>query len=136
MRWTRLKIPAAILAAALFWVSAVGAHAHARLKRANPPVGGIVAASAVPGELQAWFSERVEPGLSELRVVDTAGKRVDRGDIRGDPDDLTQLRVGLAAPLAPGLYRVMWRAVSSDTHRTNGSFPFRVRAKIRPGMAR
>jgi len=28
--------------------------------------------------------------------------------------------------LENGVYRVMWRAVSVDTHRTEGSFTFRV----------
>jgi hypothetical protein len=31
------------------------------------------------------------------------------------------------APLAPGVYRVNWRAVSIDTHRLDGSYAFRVR---------
>ena len=99
--------------------------AHARLKRANPPVGGVVSIAAAPAELQIWFSEPVEPALSSVEVRAPDGTRMDRGDLHGDVADRTQLRVTLL-PLTPGTYRVLWRVVSVDTHRTNGSFPFRV----------
>src|SRR5262249_44152998 len=99
--------------------------AHARLKRANPAVGGVVVAAAVPAELQVWFTEKLEPALSTIQVLDASGTRMDRGDVRIDPDDQTQLRVTLL-PLPPGRYHVIWRGVSADTHLTSGAFPFRV----------
>jgi methionine-rich copper-binding protein CopC len=99
--------------------------AHARLKRANPAVGGVVAAAAVPAELQVWFTEKLEPALSTIQVLDASGTRMDRGDVRIDLEDQTQLRVTLL-PLLPGRYRVIWRVVSTDTHLTSGAFPFRV----------
>ena len=37
----------------------------------------------------------------------------------------TQLRVPLKA-LPPGNYKVIWRVLSVDTHRTEGNFTFRV----------
>jgi methionine-rich copper-binding protein CopC len=56
------------LLATIAWMAVTGdVVAHARLKRANPPVGGVVSASAVPAELQVWFSEPVEPALSSLQ---------------------------------------------------------------------
>src|SRR6476659_10057996 len=76
-------------------------------------------------ELQVWFTEALEPALSTIEVLDRAGTRMDRGDVRVDPDDHTQLRVTLL-PLPPGQYRVIWRVVSIDTHFRSGSFPFRV----------
>jgi copper resistance protein C len=99
--------------------------AHARLKRANPAVGGVVVAAAVPAELQVWFTEKLEPALSTIKVVDASGTHMDRGDVRIDPEDQTQLRVTLL-PLPPGRYHVIWRVVSTDTHLTSGAFPFRV----------
>jgi hypothetical protein len=42
--------------------------APARLKRANLPVGGVISAAAVSGELQVWFSEPVELALSSVEV--------------------------------------------------------------------
>ncbi len=128
-----LKCVGMTLAIAAFSAIADDALAHARVKRANPPVGGTIAASAVPAEIQVWFSERVEPAFSTILVVNSAGTRMDRGAVRADAGDNTQLRVALQ-PLAPGLYRVIWRVVSADTHTTNGSFPFRVRARSRPRL--
>jgi copper resistance protein C len=119
------KILQTLMAAVMLSAVASDVVAHARLKRANPAVGGIVSASAVPMELQVWFSEPVEPALSTIRVVNSAGAKMDRGDVRIDADDHTQLRVTLL-PLTPDIYRVIWNVVSIDTHRRSGSFPFRV----------
>jgi copper resistance protein C len=35
------------------------------------------------------------------------------------------MRIGLK-PLNVGLYKVNWRAVSTDTHKTEGSFTFQI----------
>jgi hypothetical protein len=115
----------ALLLIGVLSVLPVEVAAHARVKRANPAVGGVIIATAVPTELQVWFTEKLEPALSTIEVVDEVGTRVDRGDVRIDPDDQTQLRVTLL-PLSPGRYRVIWRVVSIDTHFRSGSFPFRV----------
>jgi methionine-rich copper-binding protein CopC len=128
------RILLGIVAAMAFSIVASAADAHARLKRAIPAVGGVVNRSAVPAELQIWFSERIEAGLSTLQVVDHAGARVDGGDARIDPDDDTELRVTLRLPLQAGLYRVTWRVVSLDTHVTSGTFPFRVHGRTRPRL--
>jgi methionine-rich copper-binding protein CopC len=121
------------ISAILVAISASDASAHARLKRAVPAVGGVVSANAVPAEMQIWFSERVEASLSEIQVVNAAGVRVDNGGLRLDETDPTELHLTLK-PLPPGRYRVVWRIVSMDTHKTNGTFPFRVRFKGRPGL--
>jgi methionine-rich copper-binding protein CopC len=99
--------------------------AHARLKRATPPVGGTVAAADLPDELRIWFSETIEGSFVECRVTDGQGNQVDLRDPRVNPQDLTEIRLSLPR-LAPGIYRVSWRVVSVDTHRTNGTFPFHV----------
>ena len=125
MRHVNVKVlPAVVLALAVLG-AATEVVAHARVKRAVPPIGGAVAASAVPAELQVWFTEALEPALSSIQVVDRAGTRMDRGDVRLDPEDRTLLRVTLL-PLPPGQYRVVWRVVSIDTHFRSGTFPFRV----------
>jgi methionine-rich copper-binding protein CopC len=100
----------ALLAMAALLAVATDVAAHARVKRANPAVGGTVSASAAPTALQVWFTEKLEPALSTIEVVDSKGTRMDRGDVRIDPDDQTQLRVTLL-PLPPGQYRVLWRVV-------------------------
>src|SRR4051794_39103524 len=113
------------VAAAVSSIPAGDVFAHARVKRAIPAVGGVVSASDMPVELQVWFSEPLEAALSNIRVVNSGGAQMDRGDVRIDADDKTQLRVSLL-PLPPDIYRVIWNVVSIDTHRRTGSFPFRV----------
>ena len=47
---------------------ALPALAHAQLVRSDPPENASLPAS--PKQVQAWFSEDVEPAFSELTVVD------------------------------------------------------------------
>src|SRR5436309_9881893 len=93
----------AVAAAVAYFVLASDGLAHAKLKRASPPVGGVVPASTVPAELQVWFSEPVEAALSSIEVRAADGTRMDRGDLRGDAADRTQLRLTLL-PLPPSTY--------------------------------
>jgi hypothetical protein len=58
MRRVNVKLLLAVLlAVAVLGAAATDVAAHARVKRAVPPVGGAVAASAVPAELGVWFTE-------------------------------------------------------------------------------
>ena len=114
-----LRAIGAVLAACLV----VQAHAHAFLDRSEPRVGATV--SAAPGELTLRFSEEIEPAFSTVKVLDAKGKRVDKADARVDASDRQLLRISLRK-LPPGRYRVVWRAVSVDTHVTHGDFAFRV----------
>jgi len=72
-----------------------------------------------------YFSERLEPAYSTVRVEDVQGARVDRDDSRVDRSNPLLLRVTLL-PLAPGTYTVIWRVLSVDSHITEGRFMFRV----------
>ncbi len=97
------------------------AQSHAVLDHASPPVGTRVSAS--PPTVELWFSQELEPAFSTVKVVDKAGKRVDRGDKTFDSRDRSHATVSL--PVLPaGRYRVIWRAVSVDTHVTEGDFTF------------
>lgn len=102
---------------------ASGAAAHAFLDHAEPRVGSTVAAS--PAQVRIWFNQDIEPAFSALQVFDAVGRQVDKGDRQIDPSDASSLVVSLA-PLGPGSYKVVWRAVSVDTHITEGNFIFRV----------
>ena len=64
---------------------------------------------------------------SKVTVTDTTGKRVDQGDGQVDAQNRRHLRVSLPA-LAPGVYRVMWRVLAVDGHRTDGDFKFTLRS--------
>jgi len=109
---------AAALAAALL---AGAAFAHAMLDKAVPAVGGRVAAS--PPRVELVFTERLEPAFSSVQVLDASGHRVDRGDSTVDAKERRRMVVSLPA-LAPGRYKVAWRAVSVDTHVTSGDYVF------------
>ena len=104
-------------------VGAAGVGAHAFLDRAEPRVGSTV--RTAPTDVKLWFTERLEPAFSRVEVVNEARQRVDRADGAVDPSNLALLRASLV-PLSPGLYTVIWRVVSVDTHVTEGDFVFRL----------
>ena len=108
---------------ALLLSGATAVFAHAELTRAVPPAGGTVAAA--PNEVTVNFSEPLEPAFSTIVVRDSVGKRVDKADVHVDKEDRTIMRVSLQ-PLPQGTYTVKWRAVTVDTHRTEGAFIFGV----------
>jgi copper resistance protein C len=58
-------------------------------------------------------------------VRDAAGNQVDKGNGAIDKKDRRVIRVSLP-DLEPGVYKVEWRAVSTDTHRVTGDFTFKV----------
>ena len=111
-----------LVLAALAMMSGEAA-AHAMLERAEPAVGSTV--RTAPAELRLHFSERVEPALSTVEVRDATGRRSETGALRSEGDG-TVLVVPLAAPLAPGRYKIVWRALSVDTHVTRGDFSITV----------
>jgi copper transport protein len=115
---------AAVLA--LLWLAAAGmpAGAHALLRESNPAAGSSV--DRAPDRVVLTFTERPEPGLSSIRVLDSSGRQVERGQaalVRGSP---LQLAVDLG-DLGDGTYTVSWRVVSRDDgHVTDGAFAFGV----------
>jgi methionine-rich copper-binding protein CopC len=115
--------PSSLLVGACALAIASFAHAHAFLDHAAPAVGSAV--HAPPPRVRLWFTQRLEPAFSTVRVQDAGGKRVDSGDSQVDRADPTLLQVSLPQ-LAPGTYRVVWRVLSVDTHVTEGDFTFDV----------
>jgi methionine-rich copper-binding protein CopC len=117
---------ATLLLAPLLLLAAPAAQAHSFLDHARPSVGSTV--QRPPNDLSLWFSTEIEPAFASLEVRDQAGRRVDQGDARVDDRDATRLRASLP-PLPPGLYKVIWRVLSVDSHPTQGDFTFRVTSK-------
>jgi copper resistance protein C len=99
------------------------AYAHAALLHASPAADSIV--SAVPQEVTLTFTDTLEAAFSNLKVTDGNGTEVSQGKTQVNNNTM---RVGLRS-LNAGVYKVNWRAVSTDTHRTDGSFTFRVNAQ-------
>lgn len=108
---------------ALMILGTPAASSHAFLDRASPAVGSSV--SKPPASITLWFSQELEPAFSTAEVTDQAGKRMDVGDAKVDPGDATRLHATLK-PLLSGTYKVSWRVVSVDAHRTEGNFTFTV----------
>jgi copper resistance protein C len=105
----------------LFGAAAVGstAQAHAFLDHASPLVGSTV--QTAPHEVVLTFTQNLEPAFSTVEVIGTSG-RVDQGkaSVSGNT-----MRIGLKT-IGAGSYKVNWRALSVDTHTTQGSFSFHV----------
>ena len=97
--------------------------AHAMLDHASPSVGSSQATA--PREVVLWFTQDLEPAFSQIEVRSASGSAVTTAKARVDRTDHTQLRVPLKR-LGPGTYKVIWRVLSVDTHRTQGDFTFRV----------
>jgi methionine-rich copper-binding protein CopC len=110
--------------AAPFVAAATAAFAHAQLQDAMPPVGGTVASVS---QVRLHFSEGVEPKFSSISLKTEGGAEVVHGKAAVDPNDNTMLIIKTSAPLAPGVYSVSWKAVSVDTHHTQGAFQFTVK---------
>jgi methionine-rich copper-binding protein CopC len=110
-------------AAFIALLTANAAQAHALLESASPPVGGTV---APPSEIRITFSEGVEPKFSGLTISGPSGA-VPVGKAAVAPGDDKVLIVKVGRTLAPGTYTVKWRAVSVDTHHTQGDFDFTVK---------
>lgn len=116
------------LIAAAFCIGALllpaRAHAHAHLDHASPAVGSTVATA--PNEVMLWFTEKLEPAFSNIEVRDAKGVAMQSGKASVDANQRTRLRVPLKL-LPPGTYKVIWRVLSVDTHRSQGEFSFTVR---------
>jgi len=117
MNWLRA------LGVVLVAIVTAQAHAHAFLDRAEPRVGATV--QAAPAQLKLWFTQEIEPAFSTVKVIDSKGRRVDKGDGQVDPTSRELMRVSLET-LGVGDYTVVWRVVSTDTHVTEGDFVFHV----------
>ena len=113
-----------IIASIAFLFAAAGpVFAHAHLDRANPAVGSTV--TPAPKEVVLWFTNQLEPAFSSIEVRDEKGASVQAGKALVDRSNRTRMSVPLKS-LPPGSYKVMWRVLSVDTHRTQGDFSFRV----------
>lgn len=99
------------------------AFAHAHLDRSTPASGSTV--STAPKQVTLWFTEAIEPKFSSIVVRDAKGATMQDGAVSVDPSNKAQLRVMLK-PLPAGTYKVIWRILSVDTHRSQGEFTFRV----------
>ena len=112
------------LSSALFFAlvgGATNAKAHAYLDHASPLVGSVVSA---PSEVRMWFTQALEPRFSAAQLRSSSGAVVGTGAV--DPANPKEMVIRVRA-LPPGKYKVKWKILSVDTHRTEGDFGFEVR---------
>ena len=116
----------ATLAASLGLLAVSGpAFAHAHLKSATPAVGGTVAAA--PTELDLTFSEGLNLKFTGVKVTGPAKAAVATGPATLGGGGDTTLVVPVSDTLAAGAYTVAWHALSTDGHKTSGTYTFTVK---------
>ena len=119
-----MRFAAIVLLLAAFVFMPGRAAAHANLAESDPAANSVLATS--PDRVTIRFTEPLEAALSEIRVLDSRGERVDLGDSALDPSDATVMRVSVGT-LDNGTYTVAWRNVSTvDGHSVRGAFLFSV----------
>jgi hypothetical protein len=115
-----------LLAVALLLTVPGAALAHAELDESSPADGEVV--EGTPAEITADFTESLAAN-STFELFDAADVLVARGAI--DPEN--DARMAIDPPdLAPGEYKIEWRAFASDGHQELGTYTFTVTAAPTP----
>lgn len=123
---TPTRAPRLLATTLLLGVALTGhAFAHAHLKSATPPVGGTVATP--PSELDLTFSEGLEVKFTGVKLTGADKRPVPVGGASLKAGGDTVLVVPVPAPLPAGTYTVAWHALSTDGHKTNGTYTFTVK---------
>jgi copper transport protein len=120
----RRLIAVVLLAGLWLLASGAAAQAHAVLRSSDPADGASV--ERAPRQVTLTFTERPEPRLSTVQVLDADSRPVQAGRAEPVPGQPFQLQVPLGQ-LPDGTYTVAWRTVSRDDgHPSGGSFTFGV----------
>jgi methionine-rich copper-binding protein CopC len=72
--------------------------------------------------LRLRFTERIEPALCRLTLTNVGGQIIAVTNLAAEGDG--RILAGHVAALTQGAYHVRWRAVSIDTHITEGDYSF------------
>jgi copper resistance protein C len=99
--------------------------AHAHLESAVPAENAIVKVS--PVEIDLTFSEGLNLKFSGATITGPGKATISTGQAKLSINDHKTLVIPLSAPLASGEYTVNWTALSTDGHKTKGSYTFTVK---------
>jgi copper transport protein len=111
---------------AVLWAPSAGA--HSALQRSQPEAGASL--DAAPSEIVLVFSERPDPGLSRVELLDDQGSPLEGLETHPAGDDPATLVTALPH-LPEGVYTVNWSALSAvDGHVTTGAFAFGVGTEV------
>jgi len=97
--------------------------AHAHLKTSAPAADSAV--KQAPSELDLTFTESLNLKFSGVTVTGPDKKAVKTGTSSLMDADKT-LMVPVSDKLAPGKYAVDWHVLSTDGHKTNGTYTFTI----------
>jgi copper transport protein len=98
---------------------------HAALRFSTPMDGA--ALGDTPSTIQLTLTEKPEPALSEIHVIDQSGIACEIGRPALVTEDPLSLAIAVRR-LPTGIYTVNWRVVSAiDGHATTGAYAFGVR---------
>lgn len=98
---------------------------HAQYDHSIPAANARLASGHPPTSVQVWFTERVEPDFSNLKVYNQARQRVDEDNSHAAPNDAYELLISLRPQLPDGAYTVVYQTVSlDDGHHVVGAFSF------------
>lgn len=102
------------------------AQAHAALQQSTPAADAVVAS---PDKIDLVFNETLLPRASRIELLmNHGGSTMPIENFTTEiVDDGKTLRAKLPKSLAPGVYRVEYRAVGGDNHPMTGNFSFTVR---------
>ena len=124
----------AALSGVLLSLSAAQALAHATLVSSVPAASATVASTS---KIDLHFSEALVEKFSGAELSSTRMMmgdkmmdhvmKIDGVSTALDPADKKTMIVTLKAPLAAGAYKLVWRAVAGDTHRSQGDHSFTVK---------
>jgi copper resistance protein C len=113
-----------LVATAILLLAITPAFAHAHLVETVPANASVVASS--PVSLTLKFSEGVELGFTGLTLTGPSGI-VALGPAQLDPSDDTRFIVPVPSVLVAGTYVIAWHALSTDGHKTMGSYAFTIK---------
>jgi methionine-rich copper-binding protein CopC len=124
MNARRAIVTAVRIIAALVVIAGV-ADAHSFPEEENPSAGATLAAP--PAQVSIKYDAPIESLFDSLQVLDATGQDKAAGAPQVSADGY-ELSVPVAE-LTPGDYTVKWRVVCIDTHHTEGSYTFTVKAQ-------
>ncbi|PSJ61533.1 copper homeostasis periplasmic binding protein CopC [Pseudaminobacter soli (ex Li et al. 2025)] len=116
------SLPLVVLSSLAAVFFAGDAFAHAELVSETPAAKSM--AMPAPTELKLKFSEGLELKFTGVKVVGPKQAAIETGPATLDPNDNTMLIVPLKSTLPDGKYTVDWHALSTDGHKTKGSYWF------------
>lgn len=98
------------------------AFAHAHLKSSAPADKASISS---PSKLDLTFTEGLNLKFSGIKVTGSDKQDVKLGESTLTDDDKT-LTVPVSGKLEPGTYIVDWHVLSTDGHKTDGTYSFTV----------